>query len=169
MSEVNFLGGKEVSRWYFLKIHVRQKTLCGHFLDLGGQGSDRTFVPAQEVVEDINGKFILVIRGNDLVPALTQIVACCMDSSLQGSHGVAFLIFSGIAPGLMLKDKKKTAGDSFSGTDLLNELQVVLLHQTALFIGFHFHFPTYRFHMQIDVCTAGKYLELHPDGADLQV
>lgn len=169
VGEVNFLRGKEVSRWYFFKVHVRQKTLCGHFLDLGGQGSDRTFIPAEEVVEDVNGKFIFVIRDNDFVSTLTQVVACRMDGSLQGSDGIAFFIFSGIAPGLMLEDQKKAARNRFPGTDLLNELQIVFLHQTALLVGFHFHFSAYRFHMQVDIRTAGKHLELHPDGTDLQV
>ena len=63
-----------------------------HLLRPYRQRLDGALVPAQQVVEDINGKFILVFRGDDLVSTLAQVVGGRMDGALEGLDRFIFLL-----------------------------------------------------------------------------
>ena len=56
-----------------------------------------------------------------------------------------------------------------TGTDLLNELEVVFLHEQTLFIGLLFHLLPNGIQMAVDLCPTCQYLDLQLDGADFQV
>ena len=59
---------------------------------------------------------------------------------LQGIDCLAFFIRAlGVAPRLIFKNQEEAPGNCLTGTDLLNELEVVFLHEQALFIGFLLH------------------------------
>ena len=92
-----------------------------------------------------------------------------MHSCFQGIDGIAFLGSPGIVPRFVLENQKEPAGNRLPGTDLPNELEVVLLHQAALLIVFVLHLPANGIQMLIDIRTAGKYLELDFHRADLQI
>ncbi|GFI48305.1 hypothetical protein IMSAGC019_03632 [Lachnospiraceae bacterium] len=91
-----------------------------------------------------------------------------MDGGLQGADGLPFLVRAPCAiPGLVFKDQEETARDSLAGTDLLDELQVILLHEPALSVGLLGHLPAHRVHVPPDIRTAGQHLELELYGAYL--
>ena len=169
MHKVDITGRKELANRNIFNGHSLYKALCGNLLHTDRKRLYCAFIPAKEVVQHIHNELIFVIRDDDFITTLPQIIRCRMHRRLNGCDGITFLAAPGIAPRLILEDQEKTACDSLSGADLLDKLQVVFLHQPAVLIGFCFHFLAYRLHMQIDICTAGKHFELYPDRADLQI
>ena len=134
------------------------------------QRLDGALIPAQQVIEDINGKFVLVFGDDDLVPTLAQVVGGRMDGALEGLDCFIFLLRPpGIGPGLILENQKEPPCNSLTGADLLHKVQVILLHQAALLVFLMGHLPAYRVQVAVDVRTAGQNLDLKLDGRDFQV
>ena len=134
------------------------------------QRLDGALIPAQQVIEDINGKFVLVFGDDDLVPALAQVVGGRMDGALEGLDCFIFLLRPpGIGPGLILENQKEPPCNSLTGADLLHKIQVILLHQAALLVFLMGHLPAHRVQVAVDVRTAGQDLDLKLDGRDFQV
>ena len=107
---------------------------------------------------------------NDLVAALTQVIGCRVDSTLERLDCLIFLFGApGIGPGLILENQEKPPGHSFPGADLLHKVQVILLHQAALLVFLMGHLLAHRVQVAVDVRTAGQNLDLELDGRDLQV
>ena len=99
--------------------------------------------------------------GDHFIPALAQVTHCRVDGGLQGADGFPFLVRAPcVAPGLVFKDQEEPARDCLAGTDLLDELQVILLHEPALFVGLLGHLPAHRVHVAPDIRAAGQHLEL---------
>ncbi len=142
--------------------------LCHHLFCPDREGFCGALIPAQEIIENIYGKLVFVIRQNHFIPALAEIIGCGMDGGLQRTDGLPFLVCAPcVPPGFIFKDQEEPACDRFTGTDLLDELQVIFLHEQALFIGFLRHLPAYCVHVAPDICPAGQYLELELYGAYL--
>ena len=132
------------------------------------EGLCGTFLPAQEVIKYIYGKFVLVVRQHHFISALAQVVGCGMDGGLQGTDGLPFLVrMPCVPPGFIFKNQEESARHRFTGTDLLDELQVILLHEPALLVGFQCHLPAHRIHVAADIRPAGQHLELELYGAYL--
>ena len=141
---------------------LRHNFLCPH-----RQRLDRTFISAQQIVEDIYGKFVLVFVGNDLVTALTQVIGCRVDSTLEGLDCLIFLFGTPcVVPGLILEDQEEASCNRLMGADLLNKVQVVLLHQAALLIVLLCHFSTHCVQVAVDVGAPGKHFNLQFDRTD---
>ena len=99
---------------------------------------------------------------------MPQVIRSRADRALQGADGFPLLFGAlGIRPWLILKNKKKAACNGFTGADLLYKLQIILLHQPALFIGFLRHFAAHRVHMAGNVRPARQNLKLQLDRTDL--
>ena len=134
------------------------------------QRLDGALIPAQQVIEDINGKFVLVFGDDDLVPTLAQVVGGRMDGALEGLDCFIFLLRPpGIGPGLILENQKEPPCNSLTGADLLHKIQVILLHQAALLVFLMGHLPAHRVQVAVDVRAAGQNLDLKLDGRDFQV
>ncbi len=137
-------------------------------LQLLCQFFDKIKYQYQEVVKHIYGEFVLVIWQHHFIPALAQVIGGGVDGGLQGADGFPFLVRAPcIAPGLVFKDQEEPACDCLAGTDLLDELQVILLHEPALFVGLLGHLPAHRRHVAPDIRAAGQSLELGLDRAYL--
>ena len=137
------------------------QVLCHHLFRPDREGLCGTLVPAQEVVEHIYGEFVLIIRQYHFIPALAQVIGGGMDSGLQGADGFPFLVRAPCAaPGLVFKDQEEPACDCLAGTDLLDELQIVLLHEPALFVGLLSHLPAHGIHVPPDIRPACQHFEL---------
>lgn len=146
------------------------KVLSHNLLCPDGERLYSTFISAEQVIEDIYGELIPVFRNDDLVTALTEVVGSSMDCTLQGIDCLAFFIRAlGVAPRLIFKNQEETSGNCLTGTDLLNELEVVFLHEQTLFIGLLFHLLPNGIQMAVDLCPTCQYLDLQLDGADFQV
>ena len=137
------------------------KVLSHNLLCTDGERLYSTFISAEQIVEDIYRKLIPVFRNDDLVTALTEVVGSSVDCTLQGIDCLAFFIRAlGVAPRLIFKNQEEAPGNCLTGTDLLNELEVVFLHEQALFIGFLFHLLPNGIQMAVDLCPACQYLDL---------
>ena len=126
-------------------------------------------VAAQQMVEGIDHKLIVVFRDQHLIAALLEIIDCGAGCRLQGSNGLRFLVipFPG-CPCLIFKYHEEPARGGFPCTDPVNERQVVLLQQAAVFIGFLRHLLLHDLSVPVQVGTLGNDLDLHFDRADLQ-
>ena len=152
--------------------NVRFPSVCQvlrhHLFRPDREGLCGALIPAQEVVKHIYGEFVLVIRQHHFIPALAQVIGSCMDSGLQGADGFPFFVRAPCAiPGFVFKDQEEPARDCLAGTDLLDELQIVLLHEPALFIGLLGHLPAHGIHVPPDIRPACQHLELEFYGAYL--
>ena len=87
---------------------------------------------------------------------------------MQGGNGISFLITTA-AVLLILKDDEEPAGGGFPGTDLGDQVQIVLLQHAAVRVCLLIHFLADDIRMLVKVCPLGKNLELDLHGADLQV
>ena len=70
---------------------------------------------------------------------------------------------------LMFKNEKEPPRKSFSGAQLADEPQIVLLKFTAVRVGFLRQFSPHRLHMAVDVCTFCQYLKLYLHRRNFQV
>ena len=121
------------------------------------------------MVEGINGKFIIVLRNQHLIAALLEIIDCGAGGCLQRGDGFLFLVATFPAcPSLILKYHEKATCGSFPGTDPVNEIQVVLLQQTAVCICLLCHLLLHDLSVPVQVSAFGDDFDLHFDRADLQ-
>ena len=98
---------------------------------------------------------------------MAQVVRGCAYRALQRANRLTFLVGTlGIRPRLILKNKEKTARYGFTSAYLLDKLQIILLHQPALLIGFLRHLTAHGVHMAGNVRPACQYLELQLNRAD---
>ena len=84
MGEINAFWGNELPGRDMVCLAFPSvcQILCHDLLCPDRERFYRTFVPAQQVIEHIYGKFILIVRYNDFVPALAQVIGGCMDGGL---------------------------------------------------------------------------------------
>ena len=107
---------------------------------------------------------------NDLVAALTQVIGCRVDSTLERLDCLIFLFGApGIGPGSYSKIRKNRRVTASREPTCLHKVQVILLHQAALFVFLMGHLLAHRVQVAVDVRTAGQNLDLELDGRDLQV
>ena len=129
----------------------------------------RSGVAAQQMVEGIDRKFIIVFRDQHLIAALLEIIDCGAGCRLQGGNGLRFLVIPfPTCPCLIFKHHEEPARGGFPCTDPVNERQVVLLQQATVFIGFLRHLLLHDLSVPVQVGTLGNDLDLHFDRADLQ-
>ena len=57
--------------------------LLHHFLHFPGERLFCAFIPAEQVIEYIHRKLILIVRDDYLIPALAEIVGCRAHCALQ--------------------------------------------------------------------------------------
>ena len=163
VGKVNACGGDELPGRDMADLRLPPvcQVLRHHLFCPDGEGLCGALIPAQEVIEHVYGEFVLVVRQHHFIPALAQITHCRVDGGLQGADGFPFLVRAPcVAPGLVFKDQEEPARDCLAGTDLLDELQVILLHEPALFVGLLGHLPAHRVHVAPDIRAAGQHLEL---------
>ena len=126
-------------------------------------------VAAQQVIKRIDCEFIIVFRDQHLITALLQVVYRGAGRRLQGGDGLIFLAAAFPAcPCLIFKYHEEAACGSFPCTDPVNERQIVLLQQAAVFIGLLCHLLLHDLPMPVQVGSLGNDLDLHFDRADLQ-
>ena len=92
-----------------------------------GQGYVGTGLTAENVIQHIYCKFILILRHQHLITALLQIICRCSCSNLQRCDCISLFVCTTSSQLLIFKGNKETAGSCFTGTDAVNELQIVLL------------------------------------------
>lgn len=146
------------------------RILCNNLLCPECQRFDDALISAEEIIKNINRKFVLVFGDNHFITALPEVIGCSMYGALQGLNSFLFLFRTpGVVPGLILKNQEKAPCDSFPGADLLHKAQIVFLHQTALLIFLLSHLPAYCVQMTVDVRPTGQHLDLQLDGRDFQI
>ena len=94
MGKINASGGGKLRRrdMIDLTFPAMLHILRHHLLRPHRQRLDGALVSAQQIVEDINGKLILIFRDDDLIPTLAQIVGGRMDGALEGLDRFIFLL-----------------------------------------------------------------------------
>ena len=110
MGKINASGGGKLRRrdMIDLTFPAMLHILRHHLLRPHRQRLDGALVSAQQIVEDINGKLILIFRDDDLIPTLAQIVGGRMDGALEGLDRFIFLLRPpGVGPGLILKNQEE--------------------------------------------------------------
>ena len=94
MGKINASGGGKLRRrdMIDLTFPAMLHILRHHLLRPHRQRLDGALVSAQQIVEDINGKLILIFRDDDLIPTLAQVVGGRMDGALEGLDRFIFLL-----------------------------------------------------------------------------
>ena len=125
---------------------------------------------AENVIKDLCRGIVLVLRGNDFVAALPQIICRRACGCLQGSDCILFLMTAfGSGQRLILENEKKAPCDCLTGAKLPNELQVVFLQDTAARILLMLQLPADGIQMPVNVRTFCQCLELHLDRGNFQI
>ena len=125
---------------------------------------------AKNVIKNLRRGVVLVLRGNDLVAALPQIICRRACGRLQRSDCVLFLMAAfGARQRLILENEKKAPCDCLTGAKLPNELQVVFLQDTAARILLMLQLPADGIQMPVNVRTFCQCLELHLDRGNFQI
>ena len=126
-------------------------------------------VAAQQVIKRIDCEFIIVFRDQHLVAALLEIIDRSTGCRLQGGDGLIFLVAAFPAcPRFVLEYHEEAACSGFPCADPVNERQIVLLQQAAVFIGLLRHLLLHDLPVPVQVGPLGNDLDLHFDRADLQ-
>ena len=124
----------------------------------------------KNVIKDLCRGIVLVLRGNDLVAALPQIICRRACGRLQRSDCILFLMAAfGARQRLILENKEKAPCDCLTGAKLPNELQVVFLQDTAARILLMLQLPADGIQMPVNVRTFCQRLELHLDRSNFQI
>ena len=172
MSKINTLGSGKLGCRDMVNLAFPAfcRILCNNLLCPECQRFDGALISAEEIIKNINRKFVLVFGDNHFITALPEVIGCSMYGALQGLNSFLFLFRTpGVVPGLILKNQEKAPCDSFPGADLLHKAQIVFLHQTALLIFLLSHLPAYCVQMTVDVRPTGQHLDLQLDGRDFQI
>ena len=125
---------------------------------------------AKNVIKDLCRGVVLVLRGNDLVAALPQIICRRACGRLQRSDCILFLMAAfGARQRLILENEEKPSCDCLAGAKLPNELQVVLLQDTAARILLMHQLLADGIQVPVNVRTLCQCLELHLDRGNFQI
>ena len=125
---------------------------------------------AENVIKNLCRGVVLILRGNDLVAALPQIICRRACGRLQRSDCVLFLMAAfGARQRLILENEEKPSCDRLTGAKLPNELQVVFLQDTAARILLMLQFLADGIQMPVNVRTLCQCLELHLDRGNFQI
>ena len=105
--------------------------------------------------------------GDHFIPALVQKGFGSLGCRLKGGKDFPFLLLPVGIEGFILKNQKEPSGYCFSGTSVLDKLDVVTLQLLTMRIGFPLQLQPGLLQMLIDVCFFGDHLDLEFDRADL--
>ena len=169
VGEVNTVRGKKLRAGNGVDLGLQPL-----FLVLGNDLADairqrRGSVAAQQVIKRIDCEFIIIFRNQYLVAALLQVIDRGAGRRLQGGDGFLFLIATFSAcPCFIFKYHEEAACGGFPCADPVNECQIVLLQQAAVFIGLLRHLLLHDLPVPVQVGPLGNDLDLHFDRADLE-
>ena len=121
------------------------------------------------MIKRIDCEFIIVFRNQHLITALLEIIDRSTGRRLQGGDSLLFLVAAFPAcPRFILEYHEEAACSGFPCADPVNERQIVLLQQAAVFIGLLCHLLLHDLPVPVQVGPLGNDLDLHFDRADLQ-
>jgi len=107
---------------------------------------------------------------DDAVAALPEIICrrpCCC---LQRRNSVRFFtVFLRAGERFILHDEKKSSRNGFSGAELFEQLQIVLLLHPAAFVRLLRHLPAHGFNVPVHICALGDDLDLQLHGRDFEI
>ena len=107
---------------------------------------------------------------NDAVAALPEIICrrpCCC---LQRRNSVRFFtVFLRAGEWFILHDEKKSSRNGFSGAELFEQLQIVLLLHPAAFVRLLRHLPAHGFNVPVHIRTFCDDLDLQLHGCDFEI
>ena len=107
---------------------------------------------------------------NDAVAALPEIVCRRPCRCLERRNSVGFLsVLFRTGERFILHDEKKSSRNGFSGAELFEQLQIVLLLHPAAFICLLRHLPAHGFDMPVHICALGDNLDLKLHRCDFEV
>ena len=122
----------------------------------------------EEHIKDLRRGNIRVLRLKDGVAALEKICPGILLGSGQHTVDLAIVVRLTAADGLILENQEEAPGQRLSGTDILDQTDVVLAQSLALLIFLGCHLLADHSDMLVRVCLSGNALELEPHGRDLQ-
>ena len=130
----------------------------------------RAFSAAEESVEHFGSGFVLVLMLDDAVAALPEIVCRRPCRRLKRGNGVRFLtLFLRAGERFILHDEKKSSSNGFSGAELFQKLQIVLLLHPAAFVRLLRHLPAHGFNVPVHIRALGDDLDLQLDRRDFEI
>ena len=115
MGKINAFRGKKLSGRNMIQVVFASgiDILTDYLIDSGRQRFYGTGTAVQQVIENIRGKFIFVIRHQDFISALLKIGFRCLNSGCQGRAGIAFVCVPTSVKWFIFKNNKKTTGYGF--------------------------------------------------------
>ena len=122
----------------------------------------------EEHVKDLSGCQIRILGLQDIVAALQEISPGILLCGHQHGVDLGIVVRLISADGLILVNQKEAPGKRFSGTDILDQPDVILAEVFTLLIIFRSHFLTQHRDMLIGIRFTGNGLKLKFHGRDLQ-
>ena len=107
---------------------------------------------------------------DNAVAALPEIICRCPCRRLKRGNSVGFLsVFLRAGERFIFHDEEKPACDGFSGAELFEQLQIVLLLHPAAFVRLLRHLPAHGFNVPVHIRTLGDDLDLQLHGRDFEI
>ena len=93
MSKINTLGSGRLGCRDMVKraFPAFCRILCNNLLCPECQRFDGALISAEEIIKNINRKFVLVFGDNHFITALPEVIGCSMYGALQGLNSFLFL------------------------------------------------------------------------------
>ena len=130
----------------------------------------RTFLAAKKRIEHFSGSFVLIFMLDDAVATLPEIICRRPRRCLKSRNSVRFLsILLRAGQRFIFHDEKESPRDGFSGAELFEQLQIVLLLHPAAFVRFLRHLPAHGFYVPIHIRTFRDNLDLQLDRRNFEI
>ena len=122
----------------------------------------------EEHIKDLRSCHIRILGLQDVIATLKEIGSGILLSGHQHGIDLGIIVRLISANGLVLVNQKEAPGKRFSGTNILDQSDVILTEGFTLLIIFRGHLLAQHCDMLIGVCFSGNGLKLKLHGRDLQ-
>lgn len=122
----------------------------------------------EEHIQDLRCRLIGIFGLDDAISALHKVSACILLRADQHAVDFGIIIRFTSADGFILVNQKEAPGQRFSGTDILNQPDVILTHGFALRVALHGKLFSDHSNVLVRICFPGDGFELQLHGRYLQ-
>ena len=124
------------------RVNTNNFSLSGHGVDdhpvdAVGERFIHAGTAIEEHIQDLRYRLIGILGLDDVISALHKVSTCILLRADQHAVDFGIIIRFTSADGFILVNQKEAPGQRFSGTDILNQLDVILSHGFALRVVLH--------------------------------
>ena len=155
------------------RVNTNNFSLSGHGVDdhpvdAVGERFIHAGTAIEEHIQDLRYRLIGIFGLDDVISALHKVSTCILLRADQHAVDFGIIIRFTSADGFILVNQKEAPGQRFSGTDILNQPDVILSHGFALRVVLHGKLFSDHSNVLVRICFPGDGFELQLHGRYLQ-